>query len=110
MIATILQKMKEKEKKPDKKGGAEKGLRRNKTTGNFNRSKLDKSIKGDDNNPKKSVGAKKTGGNKKDKLASTSVKTEGNEKKKNLAKVVAKEMFYHILQKRLLIRHRLWLI
>ena len=86
MTATILKKMKEKEKKPDKKGGEEKGLRRNKTTANFNRSKLDKSIKGDDNKSKKSVGGKKSGGDKKDKPTSTSVKTEVNEKKKTLAK------------------------
>ena len=69
--------MKEKEKKPDRKSVPEKGMKRNKTTVNFNRNKLDKSEK---DKPRKSFGSK-AGGDKKSKTISTTVRTEGNEKK-----------------------------
>ena len=77
MTNTILKKMKEKEKKPDRKSVPEKGMKRNKTTVNFNRNKLDKSEK---DKPRKSFGSK-AGGDKKSKTISTTVRTEGNEKK-----------------------------
>ena len=85
MTSTILKKMKEKEKKPDRKSAPDKGLRRNKTTANFHRNKLDKTDKGGDKS-RKSVGPKKSGEDKKAKPDSATAKTEGNEKKKDYAK------------------------
>ena len=77
MTTTILKKMKEKEKKSDRKSVPEKGMKRNKTTVNFNRNKLDKSEK---EKQRKSLGIK-TGTDKKSKTFSTTIRTEGNEKK-----------------------------
>ena len=77
MTDTILKKMKEKEKKSDRKSLPEKGMKRNKTTTNFNRNKLDKSEK---DKPRKSFGMK-TGTDRKNKTISTTARPEGNEKK-----------------------------
>ena len=85
MTSTILKKMQEKEKKPDKKGAPEKGMKRNNTTVNLNRSKIDKNEKGGDkdNKSRKSMTLKKSEVDKKSKPLSTSIKTEGNVKKRS---------------------------
>ena len=75
-------KEKEKEKKPDRKSVPEKGMKRNKTTVNFNRNKLDKTEK---DKPRKSLGIK-TGTDKKAKATSTTARTEGNERKEKSKK------------------------
>ena len=74
--------MKEKEKKLEKKSVPEKGMKRNKTTVNFNRNKLDKTEK---DKPRKSLGIK-TGTDKKAKATSTTARTEGNERKEKSKK------------------------
>ena len=70
MVETILTKMKEKEKKPEKNPPKEKGLRRNKTTVNLGRNKLNKGEKkeekpGESNKLRKSMAIKKTDDNTK---------------------------------------------
>ena len=86
----ILQKMHEKEKKPEKKPappGTAKGMKRNKTTINLGRNKLDKkekSEKAEDNRMRKSTITKNTHSEmKKDKplSMSMSIKIEPKEKK-----------------------------
>ena len=82
--------MEEKEKKSERKSVPDKGLKRNKTTANFNRSKLAKD--GDDKS-RKSVGSKKPDADKKAKAnLSKTIKTEGNEKKDNLQKSNKKDL------------------
>ena len=92
MTSTILKKMKEKEKRPDRKsgGGQDKNMRRNRTTVNFHRSKTEKTDKPDEKS-RKSVGPKRTKEDKSMKSSSTIVKTEGNEKKKPLMKSASKK-------------------
>ena len=110
MVETILTKMKEKKKKPEKNPPKEKGLRRNKTTVNLGRNKLNKGEKkeekpGDTNKLRKSMAIKKTDDNtKKQNPLSKSMylKTEpsekkhtnnkGKEKKDNLNKTLTKSM------------------
>ena len=58
--------MEEKEKKPERRSVPEKGLKRNKTTINFKRNKMDKGEKTEiDRKPRKSVAVKKSDGDKK---------------------------------------------
>ena len=90
MTNTILNKMHEKEKKSDRRSVPVKAMRRNKTTVNFHRSKIDKADKSDLKS-RKSLAPKKTLDDKKSKLNSTAVKTEGNEKKTNLTKSASKK-------------------
>ena len=70
--------MQEEKEKKERKSVPVKGMRRNKTTVNFNRSKLDKADKSDTKG-RKSIAPKKTGEAKA--KASEHAKTEGNEKK-----------------------------
>ena len=91
MTNTILLKMQEKEKKTEKKpttNGEAKGLKRNKTTVNLGRNKLNKgenSEKPVDNKLRKSMAIKGTESDvKKPKLISMSMRTEPNEKKENI--------------------------
>ena len=81
MKNTILSKMKEKEKKPEKKpAAAAKGLKRNKTTVNLGRNKLNKGEKVEkpgDNKLRKSMAIKTIESeNKKQNLLSRSMRTE----------------------------------
>ena len=107
MKNTILSKMQEKEKKAEKKpAGPAKVMKRNKTTANLGRNKLNKGVKTEkstDNKLRKSMAIKTIESEaKKPKLMTMSMRTEPNEKKEtankksekkdNLSKTLAKSM------------------